>query len=107
MGRRHRRADDCSGFVHACGTDWSPGLVTVCRGQPLTDWGKPPVTTLVTEERPAQQAIPRVLASTHTGVDRIFAYVARATGATVLLITGGIGIFLALQSVPTLKHYGW
>jgi phosphate transport system permease protein len=65
------------------------------------------VTTLVSEESPAQQAVPRVLASTHTGADRIFAYAARSTGATVLLITGGIGLFLALQSVPTLKHYGW
>ena len=48
-----------------------------------------------------------MLASTHTGADRVFAYVTRSTGATVLLITGGIGLFLALQSVPTLKHYGW
>jgi phosphate transport system permease protein len=65
------------------------------------------VTTLATEEPPAPQAVPRVLASAHTGVDRIFAYVARSTGATVLLITGGIGLFLAIQAVPTLKHYGW
>jgi phosphate transport system permease protein len=65
------------------------------------------VTTLASEESPAPQAVPRVLASTNTGVDRVFAYVARSTGATVLLITGGIGLFLALQSVPTLKHYGW
>ena len=65
------------------------------------------MTTLASAESPAGQAIPRVLASTHTGADRVFAYVARSTGATVLLITGGIGLFLALQSVPTLKHYGW
>lgn len=61
---------------------------------------------LASEERPAAPAVPRALASTHTGADRVFAYVARSTGATVLLITGGIGIFLAWQSVPTLKHYG-
>jgi phosphate transport system permease protein len=30
----------------------------------------------------------------------------RAIGASVLVITGGIGVFLALQSVPTLRHYG-
>ncbi len=24
----------------------------------------------------------------------------------MLIITGGIGLFLAIQSVPTLKHYG-
>src|SRR5690349_14494045 len=59
------------------------------------------------EDSPAEQAVPRVLASSHTGADRVFAYVTRSTGATVLLITGGIGLFLALQSVPTLKHYGW
>jgi phosphate transport system permease protein len=30
----------------------------------------------------------------------------RAIGASVLVITGGIGVFLALQSLPTLRHYG-
>jgi hypothetical protein len=30
----------------------------------------------------------------------------RSVGASVLIITGGIGVFLALQSVPTLRHYG-
>lgn len=65
------------------------------------------MTTLASEDLPTEQAVPRVLASTSTGSDRVFAYVARSTGATVLLITGGIGLFLALQSVPTLKHYGW
>lgn len=62
--------------------------------------------TTTVGERPAEQVTPRVLASTNTGVDRVFAYAARSTGATVLIITGGIGLFLALQSVPTLKHYG-
>jgi len=65
------------------------------------------VTILASEEPQVQPAVPRTLASTNTGSDRIFAYVARSTGATVLLITGGIGLFLALQSVPTLKHYGF
>jgi phosphate transport system permease protein len=41
-----------------------------------------------------------------TGPDRIFAIGSRTVGATVLAITGGIGFFLALQSVPTLRHYG-
>ncbi|RLV48443.1 phosphate ABC transporter permease subunit PstC [Nocardioides mangrovicus] len=58
------------------------------------------------EHEPATPAIPRRLASTTTGSDRVFAAVARTTGLTVLLITGGIGVFLALQSVPTLRHYG-
>jgi phosphate transport system permease protein len=64
------------------------------------------VTTLPREHLDAVEAVPRVLASTNTGSDRVFAYVARSTGATVLVITGGIGVFLAVQSVPTLKHYG-
>ncbi|MET3961154.1 phosphate transport system permease protein [Marmoricola sp. OAE513] len=64
------------------------------------------MTILASEEPQTEPAVPRTLASTNTGSDRIFAYVARSTGATVLLITGGIGLFLALQSVPTLKHYG-
>jgi len=65
------------------------------------------VTILASEEPQTEPAVPRTLASTNTGSDKVFAYVARATGATVLLITGGIGLFLALQSVPTLKHYGF
>jgi phosphate transport system permease protein len=83
------------------------GLPEIVRDRQNRPIGARHVTTLASEESPAQQAVPRVLASTHTGVDRIFAYAARSTGATVLLITGGIGLFLALQSVPTLKHYGW
>jgi len=31
----------------------------------------------------------------------------RATATTVLLITGGIGLFLAWQAVPTLRRYGF
>jgi phosphate transport system permease protein len=49
---------------------------------------------------------PRRLASGFTGVDRAFAWGARGVGATVLVITGGIAFFLALQSVPTFRHYG-
>ncbi|WP_257441443.1 phosphate ABC transporter permease subunit PstC [Nocardioides daeguensis] len=30
----------------------------------------------------------------------------RAIGASVLVITGGVGVFLAWQAVPTLRHYG-
>lgn len=36
----------------------------------------------------------------------MFVQTFRMVGASVLVITGGIGIFLALQSVPTLRHYG-
>ena len=36
----------------------------------------------------------------------MFAQIFRAVGASVLVITGGIGVFLAYQSIPTLRHYG-
>lgn len=52
-------------------------------------------------------AVPRKLARTATGADRVFELSASAIGATVLIITGGIGAFLAWQSVPTLERYGW
>ncbi|MEV7225865.1 MULTISPECIES: phosphate ABC transporter permease subunit PstC [Polymorphospora] len=48
--------------------------------------------------------------STGTGaapVDRLFRAGARAAGVLMLLIMGGIGVFLAVQAVPTLRNYGW
>lgn len=36
----------------------------------------------------------------------MFAHTFRFIGASVLAVTGGIGVFLAYQSVPTLRHYG-
>ncbi len=56
---------------------------------------------------PAAQVSPRRISRRATGTDRVFESVARSIGATVLVITGGIGIFLAWQSVPTLQRYGW
>ena len=50
---------------------------------------------------------PRRIARAATGADRLFEHGARAVGATVLAVTGGIGLFLAWQSVPTLQRYGW
>jgi phosphate transport system permease protein len=65
------------------------------------------VSTLLGVRDPASDADrPRRLASGQTGSDRVFAVGARAVGATVLLITGGIAVFLAQQSVPTLHEYG-
>jgi phosphate transport system permease protein len=40
------------------------------------------------------------------GGDAVFVRSFRSIGASVLIITGGIGVFLAIQSVPTLRHYG-
>jgi phosphate transport system permease protein len=49
---------------------------------------------------------PLVLGSTRDLGDRIFRISARMVGATVLVITGGIAVFLGYQMVPTLHHYG-
>jgi phosphate transport system permease protein len=51
--------------------------------------------------------VPRRIDATSTLSDRVFHGAARAIGASVLLITGSIGLFLAIQSVPTLHRYGW
>jgi len=32
---------------------------------------------------------------------------ARSIGVLVLVVTGGIGFFLAVQAIPTLRRYGW
>ena len=56
---------------------------------------------------PASAVRPRRISRAATGADRIFELGSRSVGATVLLITGGIGLFLAWQSVPTLQRYGW
>jgi phosphate transport system permease protein len=41
-----------------------------------------------------------------SGTDWVFHRGSFVIGLLVLLITGSIGVFLALQSVPTLRHYG-
>lgn len=65
------------------------------------------MSTIVRVEEPSSTAAtPRRLARSESGSDRIFAIGGRAVGATVLAITGGIGLFLALQAVPTFKRYG-
>ena len=54
-----------------------------------------------------EDARPRQIRRTATGADLVFEWGSRAVGGTVLLVTGGIGLFLAWQSVPTLRRYGW
>ena len=56
---------------------------------------------------PPTEVTPRRLSRAATGADRVFEVGARLVGGTVLLVTGGIGLFLAWQSVPTLERYGW
>ncbi|HEY3437419.1 MAG TPA: phosphate ABC transporter permease subunit PstC [Actinotalea sp.] len=64
--------------------------------------------TLLHSEAPARPpAEPRVLSRASVGADRVFVVGARAVGGTVLAITGGIGIFLAVQAVPTMRRYGF
>jgi phosphate transport system permease protein len=49
---------------------------------------------------------PRRLSHRQTGSDAAFEHVSRAVGASVLVITGGVGAFLAWQALPTLQRYG-
>lgn len=50
--------------------------------------------------------VPRRLSRAATGADRVFVVLARSVGGMVLAVTGGIGLFLAIQAVPTLRRYG-
>jgi phosphate transport system permease protein len=59
-------------------------------------------------ENPSGEEVrPRKLSRRATGADAVFAHGARGVGTSVLLITGGVGVFLAWQSYPTLQRYGW
>ena len=64
-------------------------------------------TTLRTEPALVESDEPRDLDVRPTGADRNFVLTSRAVAATVLVITGGIGIFLALSFFPTIQTYGW
>jgi phosphate transport system permease protein len=50
---------------------------------------------------------PRAFSPGLTTGDKIFRRSVAAVGATVLAITGAIGLFLGYQSIPTLQRYGW
>ncbi|MEV4760389.1 phosphate ABC transporter permease subunit PstC [Micromonospora sp. NPDC049559] len=58
-------------------------------------------------ERAPDEDRPRPVRATKPLVDRVFRGVAYGNGALVLLVMGGIGLFLSLQAVPTLRAYGW
>ena len=49
---------------------------------------------------------PRRLINTTDGADRAFRVGTRGVGIAVLVMVGAIGVFLGLQLVPTLQHYG-
>ena len=65
------------------------------------------MTTIPVQGRPEQDVSPRSVSRRPTGGDAVFVHVFRAVGASVLVITGGVGLFLAWQAKPTLDHYGW
>ncbi|MDN4172045.1 phosphate ABC transporter permease subunit PstC [Nocardioides sp. SOB77] len=50
---------------------------------------------------------PRRISRRATGADAVFEHASRAVGASVLVVTGGVGLFLAWQAYPTLDRYGW
>jgi len=64
-----------------------------------------PATTLP-EARPDLDVPPRRISRKPSGVDAIFENATRAIGASMLVIVGGVGLFLAWQAIPTLDHYG-
>lgn len=65
------------------------------------------MSTQTRGEPPAAETLgPRPLSRKATGADRAFVYGTRAIGASVLVITGGIGLFLAIQAFPTIARYG-
>jgi phosphate transport system permease protein len=50
---------------------------------------------------------PRSIGTTRSTADKIFRGVSGAIAATVLFVTGAIGIFLGYQMIPTLRQYGF
>jgi phosphate transport system permease protein len=63
-------------------------------------------TTLRSASPDAELDEPRELSTAPTGSDRLFVAGTRTIAATVLVITGAIGLFLALSALPTFQHYG-
>jgi phosphate transport system permease protein len=63
-------------------------------------------TTLPALQPPIPEDAPRRIVGRPAFVDRVFHGGARTIGASTLVITGSIGVFLALQGYPTLKRYG-
>lgn len=50
---------------------------------------------------------PRAIAPSIPVADRVFRVAVTSSGVFILLVMGGIGIFLAYQAVPTLRALGW
>ena len=56
--------------------------------------------------QPYEDSPRRLTAKLHP-TDRVFHGVARSIGGLVLVLTGAIGLFLAAQMVPVVRHYGF
>jgi phosphate transport system permease protein len=63
-------------------------------------------TVLRVDPGMSETDVPRPLRARPSGSDLVFVMGTRAVAASVLAITGGIGIFLALRAIPTFQHYG-
>ena len=66
-------------------------------------------STTVLDDKPGApvEDRPRAISAGLTSGDMIFRRGVAVVGATVLVITGAIGVFLGYQSFPTLQRYGW
>jgi phosphate transport system permease protein len=64
-------------------------------------------TTIPTPDAALVEVRPRRISRASTGADAVFAFGARTVGASVLVITGGVGLFLGYQAYPTIKRYGF
>ena len=64
------------------------------------------MTTLPVQDDATSDVRPRKISRKATGADAVFVHGSRMVGATVLVITGGVGIFLGWQAFPTIQHYG-
>jgi len=57
--------------------------------------------TTVDNDRPRRLRVGRTLG------DRVFRGSVRGFGATVLLLMGGIGVFLTIEAIPAFRQFGW
>lgn len=64
------------------------------------------MTTLPLQDDATTDVRPRTISRKAAGADAVFVHASRLVGATVLVITGGVGIFLGWQAYPTLRDYG-
>lgn len=64
------------------------------------------MTTLPVADSSAPEAQPRRISRRPTGSDAVFVNGSRVVGASVLVIIGGVGVFLAAQTIPTFRRYG-